>query len=257
MGLFDKKFCDICGGKIGLLGNRKLDDGNLCKDCAAKLSPFFSERRRSTVADIKEQLEYREANLDKVAAFKVTRTLGVGTKVLMDEDNKNFIVSSNRRWQEANPDVLSFSQVTGCNVDIEEQRNELKQRDKDGNERSYNPPRFEHEYNFYIIIHVNHPYFSEIRFKLNNLPIKIMPPAGRVMMPSSAEIGRMSVDYREYAAMAEEIKSALTQVRQEERESIAAVSAPKTASICPHCGATTIADSQGCCEFCGGAMGVF
>ena len=39
MGLFDKKYCDICGEKIGLLGNRKLEDGNLCKDCARKLSP--------------------------------------------------------------------------------------------------------------------------------------------------------------------------------------------------------------------------
>lgn len=37
MGLFDKKICDICGEKIGLLGNRKLDDGNLCKDCAKKI----------------------------------------------------------------------------------------------------------------------------------------------------------------------------------------------------------------------------
>ena len=36
MGLFDKKYCDICGEKIGLLGNRKLEDGNLCKDCAKK-----------------------------------------------------------------------------------------------------------------------------------------------------------------------------------------------------------------------------
>ena len=49
MGLFDKKFCGICGGKIGLFGNRKLEDGNLCKDCAAKLSPWFSERRHSTL----------------------------------------------------------------------------------------------------------------------------------------------------------------------------------------------------------------
>ena len=48
MGLFDKKVCDICGEKIGLLGNRKLDDGNLCKDCAKKLSPWFEERRHST-----------------------------------------------------------------------------------------------------------------------------------------------------------------------------------------------------------------
>lgn len=51
MGLFDKKNCDICGEKIGLLGNRKLDDGNLCKNCASKLSPWFEERRHSTVEE--------------------------------------------------------------------------------------------------------------------------------------------------------------------------------------------------------------
>ena len=33
MGLFDKKECSICGAKIGLLGNKKLSDGNMCKDC--------------------------------------------------------------------------------------------------------------------------------------------------------------------------------------------------------------------------------
>ena len=48
MGLFDKKYCDICGEKIGLLGNRKLENGNLCKNCAQKLSPWFSDRRNST-----------------------------------------------------------------------------------------------------------------------------------------------------------------------------------------------------------------
>ena len=41
MGLFDKKYCDICGEKIGLLGNRKLEDGNMCKNCAAKLSSMI------------------------------------------------------------------------------------------------------------------------------------------------------------------------------------------------------------------------
>ena len=60
MGLFDKKFCDICGEKIGLLGNRKLEDGNMCKNCAKKLSPWFDERRHSTIEEIKKQLEYRE-----------------------------------------------------------------------------------------------------------------------------------------------------------------------------------------------------
>ena len=54
--LFDKKVCDICGQEIGFLGQRKLEDGACCKECAAKLSPWFNERRRSTVADIKKQL---------------------------------------------------------------------------------------------------------------------------------------------------------------------------------------------------------
>ena len=44
MGLFSKKICDICGGEIGLLGNRKLADGNLCKNCAQKLSPFMTDQ---------------------------------------------------------------------------------------------------------------------------------------------------------------------------------------------------------------------
>ena len=73
MGLFDKKNCDICGDKIGLLGNRKLDDGNLCKNCAAKLSPWFEERRHSTVEEIKRQLDYREENKNAVRNFQIGR----------------------------------------------------------------------------------------------------------------------------------------------------------------------------------------
>ena len=60
--LFEKKECDICGGEIGLLGNRKLEDGNLCKDCAKKLSYWFDDRRHSTVEEIRAQLAYREEN---------------------------------------------------------------------------------------------------------------------------------------------------------------------------------------------------
>ena len=107
MGLFDKKYCDICGAKIGLLGNRKLEDGNLCKNCAAKLSPWFSDRRQSTVAEIGEQLSYREANREKVSAFRTTRTLGERTKVLLDEDAGLFMVTAARNLEEANPDVMA------------------------------------------------------------------------------------------------------------------------------------------------------
>ena len=39
MGLFDRKYCDFCGKKIAFLGNRKMEDGNMCKECASRLSP--------------------------------------------------------------------------------------------------------------------------------------------------------------------------------------------------------------------------
>lgn len=175
MGLFDKKFCDVCGEKIGVFGNRKLEDGNLCKDCAAKLSPWFSDRRRSTVDDIKAQLEYRETNKEAVAAFHTTLTYGTNTKILLDEDNRKFMVTSARDLAKANPDVLDFSQITGCNLDIQESKTELKQEGPDGKDISYNPPQYSHEYDFYMVIQVNHPYFDEIRFKLNDSEVCIEP----------------------------------------------------------------------------------
>lgn len=239
MGLFDKKFCDICGEKIGLLGNRKLEDGNMCKECAAKLSPFTSDRRRTTVDEIRDHLAYREVNKDAVAAFNATRTLGDRTKVILDEDAGKFLVSASGRWKNENPDVMTFSQVTGCQTEIRESRSEIKRRDRDGKEVSFNPPRYDIDYDFYITINVNSPYFSEIEFKLNGSRVE----------------ERNSIEFREFDRQAREIKEALTQVRQEVRETIAAANAPKTAQTCPACGATGIPDPSGCCEYCGAAMG--
>lgn len=42
MGLFDKKFCDICGEKVNMLTQKKLSDGQLCSDCKHKLGSFTS-----------------------------------------------------------------------------------------------------------------------------------------------------------------------------------------------------------------------
>lgn len=71
MGLFDKflekKECGICGKELGLLGKTKLQDGYMCKDCARGLSPFFTRARESTVAQIEQQLAWREKNRERVA----------------------------------------------------------------------------------------------------------------------------------------------------------------------------------------------
>lgn len=263
MGLFDKKYCDICGEKIGLLGNRKLEDGNLCKDCAKKLSPWFSDRRRSTVEDIKGQLAYREENREKAAQFRTTRSFGEDWKVLLDEDDRWFTVTRARELTEANPDILDFDAITGCRMDIDESRTELTREDADGKDVSYVPPRYEYSYDFFLVISVRHPYFDEMRFSLNSSSVYYEPQR----MPLRAPLGRPKLngagsadpescaEYRQYRQMGEEICRALEQARsgvtQEGSAASEAPAAPASAQAawtCPACGG---ANTGKFCEYCG------
>ncbi len=296
MGLFDKKFCSVCGEKIGVFGNRKLDDGNLCKDCAAKLSPWFSERRQSTVEDIKRQLEYREANKAKVAAFDPVRTLGYDTKVMFDDRAGRLIVSSSSNWKNSNPDVIDYADVTGCSIEISEGREEIRTKDAEGKSVSYDPPRYNARYDIYAEISVDNPWFSSMRFKVNPSTVVVEPvvsaamgfarpgapafnrpstssfhgggssgssvgggpsggrPAGNmppVQRANNVTVSkgdpRSNAKYNEYMRAAEEIKRAVL----EKVDKAVSAAAPKTAVVCPFCGATTIPDSEGRCEYCG------
>ena len=278
MGLFDKKYCDICGEKIGLLGNRKLEDGNLCKDCAKKLSPWFSDRRRSTVEDIKGQLAYREENREKAAQFRTTRSFGEDRKVLLDEDHRWFTVTRARDLAEANPDILDFDAITGCRMDIDESRTELTRKDADGKDVSYVPPRYEYSYDFFLVISVRHPYFDEMRFSLNSSSVYYEPqklpqrapmshapmdrPPGRPKMISPARVDPEDcAEYRKYRQMGDEICQALEQARSGGRQPAGA--APEENILmreaardipaagpwtCPACGG---ANTGKFCEYCG------
>ena len=174
MGLFDKKFCDICGDKIGLLGNRKLEDGNMCKDCAKKLSPFFSDRRSSTVEEIKQQLAYREQNKQVLASFSPVMNFGDDDKIYVDQMKSSFVVTRYNpgSWSDENPDVIPLSSVMSCNLRIDEDREEIYTQGKDGEEVSYNPPRYKFAYDFVVEIKVNNPYFDEIEVRLNNSQVE-------------------------------------------------------------------------------------
>ena len=168
MGLFDKKYCDICGEKIGLLGNRKLEDGNLCKECAKKLSPFFSERRHSTVEDIKRQLAYREENEKQLADFSPTLTFDGSKKVHIDPISEPFIVTGLSNWRSGNPDLIHFSQVRRVDTDIQENKEEIFYEDSEGNRKSYEPRRYECDYAFNVTICVDSPWFDEIEVELSD-----------------------------------------------------------------------------------------
>ena len=278
MGLFDKKYCYICGEKIGLLGNRKLEDGNLCKDCAKKLSPWFSDRRRSTVEDIKGQLAYREENRERAAQFRATRSFGEDRKVLLDEDHRWFTVTRARDLAEANPDILDFDAITGCRMDIDESRTELTHEDADGKDVSYVPPRYEYSYDFFLIITVRHPYFDEMRFSLNSSSVYYEPqklpqrapmshapmdrPSGRPKMINASRVDPEDcAEYRKYRQMGDEICQALEQARSGGKQSAGA--APEENAVmreaaqdipaagpwtCPACGG---ANTGRFCEYCG------
>lgn len=168
MGLFDKKNCDICGKQIGLLGNRKLADGNCCKDCASKLSPYFHERKQSTVEDIKKQLTYREANKKELENFKPTVSVGNNRKVYIDEVNKRFVVSPSSDLKKYNPDILEFAKVLELSIEVSEDKNEIYDEDKDGKEIPFDPAKYEYEYRFDVKIGVNHPYIDKITFELSD-----------------------------------------------------------------------------------------
>lgn len=195
MGLFKKKECSVCGGDIGLLGNTKLEDGNLCKNCAAKLSPWFHGAKNCGVDQILQQLEYREANKKEVERFRTTRTLGKGTKVHMDEDACKFMVTSASNIQNANPDVLNFADVTGVEVDIDESKREIMDRNASGERVSFNPPHYEYEYHVSVVINVNHPYFNEIRFKLDDVKMEGLRTQSAVLRPGIGGAARLGAAF--------------------------------------------------------------
>lgn len=166
MGLFDKKYCAVCNAEIGLLGGKKLENGIICKRCAAKLSPFFSDRRRSTVSEIQQQLLYREENAAKLEAFHPDRTYGGWMKLYVDTVGKVFAATSARDWRGANPDLIAFSQVMACDLDIIEHKEEEYQ-EVDGKQESYDPPRYAYEYEFQLTFDVDSPWFSGFTMELS------------------------------------------------------------------------------------------
>ena len=253
MGLFDKKYCDICGEKIGLLGNRKLEDGNCCKNCARNLSPWFSERRHSTVQEIKQQLAYREENRARATRFQISREMGASWRVLFDDRHSWFTVTQEKDLAEANPDILDFSQLTGCQVDIREHRTEQKHPDKDGKQVSYDPPRYLYAYDFYLIVTVNSPYFEEMRFPLSPRSVELRTEAPRGFSLTRSFDPGYSPEYRKYEQMADEICSAVEQARAAgmAQAGLSVAGGPQASAgawTCPACGG---ANHGSFCEFCG------
>ena len=202
--LFEKKVCDLCGGEIGLLGNKKLEDGNCCKECAGKLSPWFDERRHSTVEQIRRQIAAREENRQKLQTWNHDMVFGEYQKLYVKFSGRipdSFVISSASNYKEANADILQFAHVSSCDADIRESHKELKQNNAQGEEISYNPPRYEYSYEFYVkLMIMGCEYIDDMRFRLNRNTLKlqtIQRNTGRGLLFNQAFDPMLYPEYRE------------------------------------------------------------
>ena len=202
--LLEKKVCDLCGGEIGLLGNKKLEDGNCCKACAGKLSPWFDERRHSTVEQIRRQIAAREENRQKLQTWNHDMVFGEYQKLYVKFVGRipdSFVISSASNYKEANGDILQFAHVSSCDADIRESHKELKQKNAQGEEISFNPPRYEYSYEFYVKLMVmGCEYIDDMRFRLNRNTLKLQTVqrnTGRGLMFNQAFDPMQYPEYRE------------------------------------------------------------
>lgn len=215
MGIFDflkKKDCDICGKEVGLLGYKKLEDGEICKDCVKKLSPFFDDRRHSTVEQIKAQLAYRAENEKALAGFNHSVAIGKYEKMfieIVDGVPTRFVISTSDDYRSKNPDIISFKNVSSCTPDIKENRTEEKYTNDKGERVSYDPPRYEYNYDFNIKLNISGcEYFDFINLDLNSgsVELKTVAPAGNGFFNTRNTFDPMLYpEYREFKTMVDEI----------------------------------------------------
>jgi hypothetical protein len=187
MGLFSKKNCCLCGEKVGLLGGLKLKDGDLCKECKKKLSPFFDDGKESTIEDIKKQIEAREENYKKLDDLQINKIYGEFGVILIDETNRKFValkdtsdglfkspkpVNSIEDVKDKNPDIIDFNQIEDVEVKVIQTNREEKQT-INGQQVSYDPKHYTYMIGYNIIIKLNHPYIKTMRIDIKNGTVQI------------------------------------------------------------------------------------
>ncbi|WP_298633687.1 DUF4428 domain-containing protein [uncultured Mobiluncus sp.] len=118
MGLFDAKECALCSQKAGMLTKQKLQDGFLCGDCKKKLSDLSSGWKQRTVADVNEHLALREANKERAAQFQVTRSIGTGGCLELDDTHGWFRFKIGRDYKQGNAQVFAFNELGNFYAEI-------------------------------------------------------------------------------------------------------------------------------------------
>lgn len=186
MGLFSRESCCICGGKTGMF-DKKCKDGKVCKECAGKLSVWFTDHKNASLESLKTQLSVRQADASLVKAYNFSKVFGEFGVILIDEQNKVFVafpdtssglfgnqrkVKSIDDVMDLGPDIIRFDQVEDFEIDINEMTREEKQI-VDGKQESYDPPHILYMETFTLRMKINHPYINSIYIQLNDGSVQI------------------------------------------------------------------------------------
>ena len=175
MGLFDrfkKQDCEICGKEVGMFGYKKLKDGEICKDCVKLLSPWFEDRKESTVAQIKAQIAYRAQNAEELKSFQPTKTFGDKYYMFVEERDGvpyRFCVSPSEDYQKENADLVLFENVEEVIIDIDDHAHEHHNDEEDPDDVTYDLS-YSFRVNFII---KNNPYFDSMHFELNSEDVEV------------------------------------------------------------------------------------
>jgi len=172
MGLFERKTCNRCGKELGLIfGKIKIADGYLCKDCNSLLSPYLSNKSKLTLSEIEEHIEYRQQNQIELASFTATTIVGIDEKVYIDDNQGKFVISSGKDFISKNADVFSRTDIASCDLVVDEDREEIYQKDKEGNNVPFDPPRFDTLLTYKIEMALKHKWIKSLTIKVNKEPI--------------------------------------------------------------------------------------
>ena len=104
--------------------------------------------------------------------FKATLTLGEYEILKIDEEHCTWLLDTGKRLKNENPDIFYLSQITDVNF---VRKKELLNQYKENTDYTSGLRKFFNRKNrwplygywFYVVIKVDHPYFSEISMRIN------------------------------------------------------------------------------------------
>ncbi|MBQ8038764.1 MAG: hypothetical protein IJ274_02635, partial [Lachnospiraceae bacterium] len=176
--------------------------------------------------------------------------------------------------------VMFFNNLKDCRLDISEHCTELTKLDENRQRVSYNPPRYEYRYDFYVVLGLDLAYCDEIKFKLNKHSVKVEIEKRRNVTEDTTidvkyqsfknmymELERELVEgmkysqelmekaYRQMNERAkQEIQEKFEKIHEHERQvEMLKQKIANKPKFCPNCGAST-ADFGTHCQECGNRL---